>query len=95
VFSKDEVIKIFCKIDDFAKNSHKVFNGFTERGKSSMGWFYGFKLHMVYNENGELLSFYLTKGNVYDRNPKHIKRLCKELFGKLFAGSQRFKSQKS
>ena len=50
-----------------------------------MGWFYGFKLHLVCNEKGELLSFYLTKGNVDDRNLKHIKQLCKELFGKLFA----------
>ncbi len=66
-------------------HNHKVFKDFAERGKSSMGWFYGFKLHLVCNEKGELLSFYLTKGNVDDRNPKHIKKLCEELFGKLFA----------
>ena len=65
-------------------HNHKVFKGLAERGKSSMGWFYGFKLHLVCNEKGELLSFYLTKGNVDDRNPAHIKRLTKELFGKLF-----------
>jgi hypothetical protein len=66
-------------------HSHKVFRGLAERGKSSMGWFYGFKLHLVCNERGELLSFYLTKGNVDDRNPKHIKVLCENLFGKMFA----------
>lgn len=66
-------------------HNHKVFKGIAERGKSSMGWFYGFKLHLVCNEKGELLSFYLTKGNVDDRNPKHIKKLTEELFGKLFA----------
>ncbi len=49
------------------------------------GWFYGFKLHLVCNEKGELLSFYLTKGNVDDRNPKHIKKMTEQLFGKLFA----------
>lgn len=49
-----------------------------------MGWFYGFKLHLVWNEKGELLAFYLTKGNVDDRNPKHIKKLTEQLFGKLF-----------
>ena len=65
-------------------HNHKVFKGLAERGKSSMGWFYGFKLHLVCNEKGELLSFYLTKGNVDDRNPAHIKRLTKELFGKHF-----------
>ena len=66
-------------------HAHKVFKGVAERGKSSMGWFYGFKLHLVCNEKGELLSFYLTKGNVDDRNPKHIKKLTEELFGKIFA----------
>lgn len=65
-------------------HSHKVFRGLAERGKSSMGWFYGFKLHLVCNERGELLSFYLTKGNVDDRNAKHIKALCERLFGKMF-----------
>lgn len=66
-------------------HAHKVFKGIAERGKSSMGWFYGFKLHLVCNEKGELLSFYLTKGNVDDRNPKHIKKLTEELFGKIYA----------
>lgn len=65
--------------------NHKVFKGLSERGKSSMGWFYGFKLHLVCNEKGELLSFYVTKGNVDDRNPTHIKKMTKQLYGKLFA----------
>lgn len=65
--------------------NHKVFNGLAERGKSSLGWFFGFKLHLVCNEKGELLSFYLTKGNVDDRNPKHIKKMTEELFGKMYA----------
>lgn len=34
------------------------------RGKSSMGWFYGFKLHLVCNDKGELLNFCLPKWNV-------------------------------
>lgn len=65
--------------------SHKVFDGLTKRGKSSTGWFYGFKLHLVINEKGELLSFCLTAGNVDDRNIDVIDRLCRELYGKLFA----------
>lgn len=65
-------------------HNHKVFKGLAARGKSSMGWFYGFKLHLVCNEKGELLSFYLTKGNVDDRNPRHIKKMTEQLFGKLF-----------
>ncbi|TKT86547.1 IS982 family transposase [Dyadobacter frigoris] len=66
-------------------HNHKVFKTLAARGKSSMGWFFGFKLHLVCNEKGELLSFYLTKGNVDDRNPKHIKKLTEQLFGKIYA----------
>jgi len=70
---------------------HKVFAGLAARGKTSMGWFYGFKLHLVVNELGELLSFYLTPGNVDDRRP--VPRLAKKLFGKLF-GDKGYISQK-
>jgi transposase len=62
---------------------HKVFDGLAERGKSSMGWFYGFKLHLVVNDQGEILAFYLTPGNVDDRKP--VPKLTEKLFGKLFA----------
>ena len=48
---------------------HRVFRGLAQRGQCSMGWFYGFKLHLVCNEKGELLSFMLTPGNVDDREP--------------------------
>lgn len=64
---------------------HKVFDGFAKRGKSSMGWFYGFKLHLIVNECGEILSFCLTSGNVDDRNEEVIEKLTQEIFGKLFA----------
>ncbi len=74
-------------------HSHKVFKGIAERGKSSTGWFYGFKLHLVINDKGEILSFYLTPGNVDDRNPKVIESLAKELFGKLF-GDKGYLSKK-
>lgn len=74
-------------------HSHKVFKGIAERGKSSTGWFYGFKLHLVINDKGEILSFYLTSGNVDDRDLKTIKTLTKDLFGKLF-GDKGYLSQK-
>jgi hypothetical protein len=61
---------------------HKVFLDSARRGQSSMGWFYGFKLHLVINECGELLSCYLTPGNVDDRRP--VPGLVKDLWGKLF-----------
>ena len=66
-------------------HSHKVFDGVAQRGKSSTGWFYGFKLHLVINDMGEILAFALTPGNVDDRNLALIDRLSKGLFGKLFA----------
>ena len=55
-----------------------------------MGWFYGFKLHLIVNERGELLTFRLTPGNVDDRHP--VPRLVRELFGKLF-GDKGYLSQ--
>lgn len=61
---------------------HRVFEGLAARGKTSMGWFFGFKLHLVINEHGELLAFYLSPGNLDDRKP--VPKLAKRLFGKLF-----------
>ena len=62
---------------------HKVFEGIAARGKSTLGYFFGFKLHLVVNDQGELLSFVLSPGNVDDRVP--VLTLVKELWGKLFA----------
>jgi hypothetical protein len=64
--------------------SHKVFKTCAARGKSSTGWFYGFKLHLVINDRGEICSFCLTAGNIDDRNFDVINYLCRELSGKLF-----------
>jgi hypothetical protein len=60
---------------------HKVFAGIAQRGKGSMGWFYGLKVHLVINDRGELLACQITPGNVDDRKP--VLTLCKRLFGKL------------
>ncbi len=62
--------------------SHKVFAGLAGRGKTSTGWFFGFKLHLVINDRGELLNVLLTPGNVDDRKP--VPRLVRKLFGKVF-----------
>jgi hypothetical protein len=61
---------------------HKVFDGLAERGKSTMGWFFGFKLHLIINQNGELLAAQLTPGNVDDRVP--VRDMAKKLTGLLF-----------
>lgn len=64
-------------------HSHKVFAGLAERGKTSTGWFFGFKLHLIINDRGELLNLMLTPGNIDDRQP--VPKLVRKLFGKLFA----------
>jgi hypothetical protein len=61
---------------------HRVFRVDARRGKTSVGWFYGFKLHLVINDRGELLAFCLTPGNLDDRKP--VPRLVRRLFGRLF-----------
>lgn len=66
------------------RKQKKVFNGIAEKGKSTMSWFFDFKLHLIIIRKGELLSFYLTKGNVEDRDIELITAMTKEIFGKLF-----------
>jgi hypothetical protein len=63
-------------------HSHRVFKGVAKRGKTSTGWFYGFKLHLVINDKGEILAYMLTPGNTDDRIP--VPDLSKDLIGKLF-----------
>jgi len=72
-------------------NSHKTFEGLAQRGKSSMGWFYGFKLHIVINSRGELMACAVTPGNVDDRRP--VPKLFKGLKG-LAAGDKGYISKK-
>ena len=71
--------------------SHKVFRDLAARGKNSVDWFFGFKLHLVINDCGELLAVRLTPGNCDDREP--VPTLARELFGKLF-GDKGYISQK-
>jgi hypothetical protein len=63
---------------------NRVFKDIAQVGKSTMGWFFGFKLHLIINDKGEILSFYLSQGNVDDRNSKAITLMTKNIFGKLF-----------
>ena len=61
---------------------HKVFTGLAARGKTSMGWFFGFKLHIVFNHQREIVALKLTPGNAADTTP--VPGLTKDLSGKLF-----------
>ncbi len=69
--------------DNLRISRHRVFDGLAARGKSSTGWFFGFKLHAIINHQGELLSIRLTPGNVDDRKP--LPELAQSLFGTLYA----------
>jgi len=62
---------------------HRVFDGLAERGKSTMGWFFGFKLHVVINHKGELMAVNITPGNTDDRKP--LDAMTENLTGKLLA----------
>lgn len=63
---------------------NRVFDGIARSGKTSMGWFFGFKLHLVCNELGELVSFKITSGNIADNNHETLKFLFKSIQGKVF-----------
>jgi hypothetical protein len=64
-------------------HSHKVFQGIAQRGHSSVGYFFGFKLHLAINHQGELVSFCVTRGNVDDRQV--VDKLMQGLTGLLAA----------
>ena len=64
---------------------HRVFKGIASRGKSSMGWFFGLKLHLTVNERGEITGFLLSPGNVADSNEALVLQLTEKLTGKLYA----------
>jgi len=72
-----------CKNKRIKRN--KVFKGIANTGKSTMGWFYGFKLHIVINDKGEILTFTITQASEDDRTPLKQQRFLDKIFGKLFA----------
>lgn len=61
---------------------HRVFKGIAKRGRGTMGWFYGFKLHLIINHQGDILAAKITPGNVDDRKP--VPELCGTMTGKLY-----------
>lgn len=87
----DSTILTVCHIKREKQN--KVFKGFAQKSKSTMGWFFGFKLHLIINDKGELLNFCFSRANVDDRDLKILKIMTKEVFGKLF-GDRGYISEK-
>ncbi len=60
---------------------HKVFKDLAGKGKTSTGWFFGFKLHFIFNSHGEIVRMHVTSGNVDDRSP--VKQMLKDISCKL------------
>lgn len=69
-----------CKPKRMSRN--KVFANYGAKEKITMGWFFGFKLHLMINECGQILTVKLTKGNVDDQKP--VMSMARNIFGKLF-----------
>lgn len=72
-----------CKNKRIGNN--KVFDGIATTGRSTMGWFHGFKLHLVVNDKGEVLDFVITQANVDDRQPLKEGNILRRIFGSLYA----------
>jgi hypothetical protein len=73
------------------EKKHKVFKGLAAKGKTSTGWFFGLKLHMIFNTRGEIVRLVITPGNSDDRAP--VRDMVKGLIGKLI-GDKGYLSQK-
>ena len=62
---------------------HKVFDGLAARAKTSVGWFYGLKLHVVINHKGQIMALRITPGNTADSTV--LNEMTQHLTGKLYA----------
>ena len=67
------------------EKQNKVFKGTANKGRGTMGWFFGFKLHLIINERGQIIDFLITQGNVDDRQTLKDKTFHDKVFGKIFA----------
>jgi hypothetical protein len=73
---------VVCNNKRITRN--RTFEGMAQVGKSTMGWFYGFKLHIAITETGELCGVHISGGNVSDINQEVIDNVLENVSGKLF-----------
>ena len=64
------------------KRANKVFKGLVKKSKSTMGWYFGFKLHLIINDIGEIIAFEITSSTTDDR--KVVPSMTEGLIGKIF-----------
>ena len=62
-------------------NINKVFKGLAKKSKSTMGWYFGFKLHLIINDIGEIIAFKITSSTTDDR--KVVPSMTEGLIGKI------------
>jgi hypothetical protein len=67
------------------EHQHRVFEGIATKSKSTLGWFLGFKFHIIINDKGEIISFVITQGNIDDRQPLSMESFIRNVSGKLYA----------
>jgi hypothetical protein len=70
--------------DNHRIRQNKVFKGTAKRGKTSMGWFYGFKLHLIISPLGDICSFALTAGNVADNDSELLPMMVHSIKGNVY-----------
>lgn len=75
-------------------HNHKTFKGIAKRGKTSVGWFFGFNLHLIINAIGQIVSYFITPESVSDKNWKLMFKLSKGVWGKRFSDKGYFISFK-
>ena len=69
------------------ERDHKCFKGHASKGCGSLGWFYGFKLHLVTSDTGEILRFWLSTGKTHDTAPLFQYNFLRGLEGLLIGDS--------
>lgn len=67
------------------EKQNRVFKGIATKGCGTLGWFFGFKLHIIINDKGEIISFVITQGNIDDREPLSMESFIEKVSGKLYA----------
>lgn len=67
------------------EKQNRVFKGIATKGCGTLGWFFGFKLHIIINDRGEIISFVITQGNIDDREPLSMDSFIEKVSGKLYA----------
>jgi len=80
-FIESTTLKV-CHIKRERQN--RVFRGTATKGCGTLGWFFGFKLHLIINDKGEIISFVITQGNVDDRQPLKLESFIRAVSGKLY-----------